>query len=145
MIKSVQSQIQNEYATQINDLEENLKSVGEFEAEISKNSGGKAIMMLINFVFSYIALIIAIIAFVFVQFFLDDLIKILSVYIEFSDSFYTENSEVGIIMPKDILSIFLYTVSLLLLLTSSLLKSIRNKNGLIIRIELITADLKDQV
>nr|WP_319267705.1 hypothetical protein [uncultured Draconibacterium sp.] len=145
MIKTIQTQVRNEYQTQIKDLEENLNAVGNFEAIIKKNKGGIKLKLFINYLFSYTALFLAVLIFVIVQFFFDKLLGFLRLYFELSQTFFSPNSTYDILSPRDVMIVLLYSTCLLLLVISLLLRSLRVKNRLIIKINIIVSDLKQRV
>lgn len=145
MNKSINTEIQNEYNTQIKDLEGSLKTVGEFEAIISKNSNGRILSIFVNFVFSNVILFISIAALVLATFFSNDFLHFLNQHLELSFRFFVEKENPNMVYPKDFIQYFLYVFGILLLFISLLLRSLRVKNNYIFELNDIVSDVKNKV
>lgn len=125
MEKTIRTEIVNEYKSQINELEENLGLIGQFEADAQTSVAFKPLTSFINFIFSWLFLLIGIIGHVIIAFYYTETL-----------SFIDEYFKLGIDSPFkgkgfQFLKYVIIGVCVLCILLSALLKTIRSKNKLI--------------
>ncbi|RZT93581.1 hypothetical protein EV201_2754 [Ancylomarina subtilis] len=142
MEKTIRVEIENEYKTQIAELEENLKSVGEFEANAQSSVAFLALTRGVNFIFSWGFFLLGVIGLIAFGFYFKEIINL----IDQKFSLGIESSIVG--YDGEILKGFLYLKYLIMLtfglclMLSVQLKTIRKKNALIIGLDSVVSDFK---
>ncbi|GEM_PF-5269990 len=137
MDKALKQEIENEYKTQIKDLEENMSQIGEFEATVRPMIGLKKFYSFINYIFSTAFLLFSILLAIAYFFFLDKSITLISELLNFNFQLDETN--------RFLIKIIVFPFVGMLLLLSILLKIIRGKNQIIINIGVIASDFKIRI
>ena len=136
MEKTIRTEIENEYKSQIGELEENLGLIGQFEADAQVSVALKPLTSFINFIFSWSFLLIGIIGSVVIGFYFTETL-----------SFIDQQYNLGIDSPFtgkaiQFLKYVMIGLCVLCILLSTLLKTIRSKNTLISSLGTFVNDFK---
>ena len=145
MDKSVRLEIENEYKTQISELEENLEQIGEFEASVKPAIGLKMLYSVVNYIFSIGFGLIGTLGLITSAFFFQEFVvfveKTLDLGIDLP--YASQNLIMNPTMMLVKYSILFFTV--LFLFLSFLLGLVRRKNSVIIASGIVVSDFKIRV
>ena len=136
MDKTLRTEIENEYKSQINELEENLGLIGQFEADAQIAVAFKPLTSFVNFIFSWSFLLMGTVGLVIIGFYFKESLA----FVDQQYSLGIDYSFTG--KGMQFLKYVMFALCVLLILLSALLKAIRGKNTLIGNLGTFVNDFK---